>query len=560
MNRIKKALSLILALTMIMSLAACGGGGGSGASFNGDHLAGFKSDEKVTGSVGFAEGFSAIGSNYSTDSDYFVDQSYDEQVIDWDTANYDNVEENRFMSVKVSPLSTFGADVDTTSYANVRRMLKDGQIDIPKGAIRTEEFINYFTYNYNYPEGNEPFAVDTEIIDCPWNDDTLLMRVGVQTPKINMEDAPPCNLVFLIDTSGSMYGNMKLGLVQKALSMLTNELDEKDRVSIVTYAGTSEVLLEGAKGTDKDKIISALESLGASGGTNGADGIVTAYDIAKDNYIINGTNRVILCTDGELNIGITNQSDLVDIVKDRKQDGIFLSTIGVGDANYNDSDMEALADKGDGNYNYLDSILEAKKVLVDEMGGTLITVAKDAKFQIEFNPSYIKAYRQIGYENRQMAAEDFADDTKDGGEIGAGQQVTVLYEIVPVDSNYEIPEIDMKYNNKSPASDSKDWLNIAIRYKVPSSDAPNIGKEKSELLEFTVDESNYTAKPSNDTLFASYVAAFAMKLRDSEYVDGIEYSDLIDETNILLKDYTDSIRVEFLELLRTADALDYTKR
>lgn len=544
MKRIKNIISFALASAMILSLAACGGGGESyiGQSSDGlkhNPLAGLNRDDTVTGTVaGNVEGFAVDSSNS------YMEPSYEMPQEEFNTERYDSQEENRFMAVSVSPLSTFGADVDTASYANVRRMIKDGYYEIPSGAVRLEEFINYFNYDYDYPTDNKPFNVQTEIIDTPWNEDTLLMRIGVQTPKIDMSDAPPCNLVFLIDTSGSMFGEQRLGLVQKALSMLTDELDAKDRISIVTYAGYTSTLLTGASGEDKEEIKHVLDSLEAGGSTNGEGGINAAYEVAEDNFIDGGINRVILCTDGDLNVGATSDSELVDLITEKKKSGVFLSTIGVGSGNYNDSGMEKLADKGDGNYNYLDSLLEAKKVLVEEMGGTLNTVAKDAKFQLEFNPAYIKAYRQIGYENRQMAAEDFADDTKDGGEIGAGQQVTVLYEIVPVDSEFEVPDVNLKYTEKQ-NTNSTDWLTISVRYKEPAG-------SKSSLLEYTVNENDYTTNASYNTRFAACVAQFGMLLKDSEYAGTSSYKTLESELKSLLKENTDDYKDELLYLVQQA--------
>ena len=362
----------------------------------------------------------------------------------YDTREYDYQEEHRFVSTKDSPLSTFAADCDTASYSNIRSYIEEGTLP-PAGAVRVEEMINYFDYDYvSDPETGKKFAVYTEYADCPWNADTKLMMVGLNTTAIDMSEKKASNLVFLIDTSGSMYEENKLPLAQKAFKMLAENLDENDRISIVTYAGSDTVVINGVAGSDAYTICEALDSLEASGSTNGSAGLITAYEIAEQQFIKDGNNRVILATDGDLNVGLTSESDLVGLITEEKDSGIFLSVLGFGSDNLKDNKLEALADHGNGNYSYLDSVYEAKKVLVDEMGGTLYTVAKDVKLQIEFNPEQVKGYRQIGYENRALSAEDFADDTVDGGEIGAGHVVTALYEVVPVDSEFDVPEAETK--------------------------------------------------------------------------------------------------------------------
>ncbi len=429
----------------------------------------------------------------------------------YDTREYDYQEEHRFVSTKDSPLSTFAADCDTASYSNVRSYIEDGMLP-PAGAVRVEEMINYFDYDYvSDPEAGKKFAVYTEYADCPWNKDTKLMMVGLNTAAVDMSEKKASNLVFLIDTSGSMYEENKLPLAQKAFKMLAENLDENDRISIVTYAGSDTVVLNGVAGSDAYTICEALDSLEASGSTNGSAGLITAYEIAEQQFIKDGNNRVILATDGDLNVGLTSESDLVGLITEEKDSGIFLSVLGFGADNLKDNKLEALADNGNGNYSYLDSVYEAKKVLVDEMGGTLYTVAKDVKLQIEFNSEQVKGYRQIGYENRALSAEDFADDTVDGGEIGAGHVVTALYEVIPVDSKFDVPETETKYISKKQNTAYSDELaTVNIRYKEPDGD-------KSTLETAVIKAESNQKKMSHDLSFASAIAAYGMLLTDNAY-------------------------------------------
>ena len=432
----------------------------------------------------------------------------------WNTEEYDAIEEPGYVAVANNPLSTFSADVDTAAYSNLRRMIEDGYTldEIPKGAVRIEEMLNYFTYDYQLPKKGEPFGVTTVLGDCPWNEDAKLLQIGLKTEEIDFSEAPDSNLVFLLDVSGSMYAEDKLPLLQKSFSMLANELTEKDTVSIVTYAGSDEVILQGASGDDKEAIIGALDSLEASGSTNGADGIETAYELAEKYFIKGGNNRVILATDGDLNVGVSSESELKELVTEKRESGIYLSVLGFGTGNIKDNKMETLADNGNGNYAYIDSVAEAKKVLVDEMGATLVTVAKDVKLQVEFNPAYVKGYRLLGYENRTLATEDFDDDKKDAGEIGAGHMVTALYEIIPADSKQKISETELKYqdNKTNEGVENGEWLNLKIRYKEPDGD-------ESILKEYPVSEDCYSKKPNEDFCFAAAVAEFGLIIRDSEY-------------------------------------------
>lgn len=478
----------------------------------------------------------------------------------YDTREYDYQEEHRFVSTKDFPLSTFAADCDTASYSNIRSYVEEGTLP-PAGAVRVEEMINYFDYDYiSDPEAGKKFAVYTEYSDCPWNKDTKLMMVGLNTAAIDMSEKKASNLVFLIDTSGSMYEENKLPLAQKAFKMLAENLDENDRISIVTYAGSDMVVLNGVAGSEAYTICEALDSLEASGSTNGSAGLITAYEIAEQQFIKDGNNRVILATDGDLNVGLTSESDLVGLITEEKDSGIFLSVLGFGSDNLKDNKLEALADHGNGNYSYLDSVYEAKKVLVDEMGGTLYTVAKDVKLQIEFNPEQVKGYRQIGYENRALSAEDFADDTVDGGEIGAGHVVTALYEVVPVDSEFDVPEAETKYTSKKQSADySGELATVNIRYKEPDGD-------KSTLETAVIKAENGQKGMSHDLSFASAVAAYGMLLTDSAYKGTATYKMVeelaeagitvqTDERNMAQASNDQLYRSQFLELVRKTEKM-----
>ena len=436
----------------------------------------------------------------------FFEPSYEE----FNTEEYNVRQEKGFAKASVTPLSTFSADVDTASYSNLRRMIEDGYSieDIPAGAVRIEEILNYFDYDYNLPKGEEPFGVTTQIGDCPWQEDHKLLAIGLKTEEIDFSESNGANLVFLLDVSGSMNSSDKLPLLQRAFALLAENLTEKDRVSVVTYAGEDRVLLEGARGDETERIVEVLDSLEANGSTNGGKGIQTAYELAEANFIEGGNNRVILATDGDLNVGQTSESELTELVEEKRESGVYLTVLGFGTGNIKDNKMEALADNGNGNYAYIDSVREAKKVLVEEMGATLVTVAKDVKFQVEFNPEKVSEYRLIGYENRVLDAQDFEDDKKDAGEIGAGHTVTALYEIVPAKEGEEA-ESSLKYS-QTVTNGSEEWLTINIRYKEPDQD-------ESILLQYPVDDSAYTQNPSEDWQFAAAAAEFGLVVTDSDY-------------------------------------------
>ncbi|MBR2529149.1 MAG: von Willebrand factor type A domain-containing protein [Blautia sp.] len=467
-----------------------------------------------------------------------------------DGETYAAVEENGFSLVKTQPLSTFSADVDTASYANVRRMIEDGyQLDeINPDAVRAEEFLNYFRYDLVKPQEGEKFGVTTQIAACPWNEKHQLLMVGISTEDIDLSEAPAENLTFLLDVSGSMADEDKLPLVQKAFGQLIDQLDEDDTVSLVTYANGVEVLLDGVSGSDKTQIRKAIDSLEAAGGTYGEGGIQKAYALAEANYKEDGNNRILLATDGDLNIGISEPEELEKLITQKKESGIYLSVLGFGYGNIRDDNMERLADCGNGNYSYIDSLLEARKVLVEEMGATFHTVAEDVKLQVEFNPQRVNAYRLIGYENRMLEATDFTDDTKDAGELGAGHSVIALYELIPADA---ADAVTLKYQQTEDTSGTvpdgnekgayaNEYATLKIRYKEP-------GEDSSVEQEKVIDDSCLTLEPDDSFTFASLVAEFAMILGDSQNKGNSSLAYILD-TYKTLED-TDDYKEEFYHLV-----------
>lgn len=465
---------------------------------------------------------------------------------DYNTEEYSAIEENNFLETKTAPLSTFSADVDTASYANVRRMILSGW-EVDPGAVRIEELINYFSYDYETPANNQPFSVTKEIMDTPWNEDSKLLSIGIKTEDIDFVNKPNSNLVFLLDVSGSMDEENKLPLMVKAFQLLADQMGENDRISIVAYAGFDQILLDGVRGDENKLIVDTLDELNASGSTNGSQGIVTAYELAEKYFIEGGNNRVILATDGDLNVGLTSEAQLKKLIEEKRKTGIFLSVLGFGTGNLKDNKMETLADYGNGNYSYIDSILEAKKVLVEEMGGTLFTVAKDVKFQVEFNPAIVSEYRLIGYENRILQAQDFNDDTKDAGELGAGHCVTALYELKLAGSSDEASN-DLKYQDVT-FTGSDEWATVNIRYKEPDSDT-------SELFSQTIGELDYSKEPSENIRFASCVAQFGMLLRESSFSGSATYSTIVEQLNQLSSVAKDEYKSEFKYLVETMSRID----
>ncbi|MCU0443473.1 MAG: von Willebrand factor type A domain-containing protein [Microscillaceae bacterium] len=465
------------------------------------------------------------------------------------TESYNVIEENEFLAVKKNPLSTFSIDVDNAAYTNIRRFINNGQKP-PKDAVRIEEMVNYFQYDYPQPTDNQPFSINTEVSTAPWNPQHKLMLIGLQGKKIAMENLPASNLTFLLDVSGSMSDENKLPLLKQAFKLLIKQLRPQDRVAIVVYAGAAGLVLPPTSGREKDKIIAALENLEAGGSTAGGEGIILAYQIAQQNFIENGNNRVILATDGDFNVGASSDAEMVRLIEDKRQTGVFLTCLGLGMGNYKDSKLESLANKGNGNYAYIDNIQEANKVFVKEFGGTLFTIAKDVKLQLEFNPTKVKAYRLIGYENRVLADEDFNDDKKDAGELGAGHTVTALYEIIPTE--VESPEVrkvdDLKYQTttiKKDAYTSQDLLTVKFRYKAPQ------GSE-SQLIEHTLlDKSTKLEQTSDNFRFAAAVAGFGMLLRDSKFKGNLNYEKVVDLAQNAKGKDEEGYRAEFIRLVRT---------
>ncbi|MBO4346261.1 MAG: VWA domain-containing protein [Lachnospiraceae bacterium] len=503
--------------TVCLSLAALTGCKGSDLGSGGDYStlslsACVDAESPSYSGATMCAAASSSSSAASANSFYSYGTYYDYE--EFNTEEYSAIQENAFYDVSSNPLSTFAADVDTASYANVRRLINSGYTleNIPEGSVRAEEMINYFTYDYKGPEGDEPFGVNAEISTCPWNEDHVLLQLGLKAEDLDFSEAPPSNIVFLIDVSGSMNSQNKLPLLKSSFIMLLDNLRDEDTVSIVTYASGVRTVLDGVKVSEKQTIVDALDNLSAGGSTNGEGGIDAAYELAEKNFIKKGNNRVILASDGDFNVGQTSDSELSKLIKKKAKKGIFLSVLGFGMGNYSDTRMETLADDGNGNYAYIDTINEAKKVLVNELGSTMFTVAKDVKLQVEFNPVYVSEYRLVGYENRVMAAKDFDDDTKDGGEIGAGHTVTVLYEIVPAGKGSG--DSGLRYQTGTlteEALESNEWLTLSVRYKAPDSDT-------SDCLNYYIGADNYTDAPSDDFKFAACVAEFAMVLRNSEFL------------------------------------------
>ncbi|MFC2109661.1 von Willebrand factor type A domain-containing protein [Bacteroidota bacterium] len=452
-----------------------------------------------------------------------VFNQYEIKQLNENDEDYDGVVENEFKNPITNPLSTFSIDVDAASYSNIRRFINDGQKP-PVAAVRIEEMINYFNYNYPQPKGTSPFSINYELSNCPWNPENKLLHIGLQGKPLETKEAPASNLVFLIDVSGSMSNQNKLPLLKKAYTLLVNQLRAKDKIAIVVYAGNSGVVLPSTPGNEKKKILKALNNLHAGGGTAGAQGLKLAYEIAEENFIDKGNNRIILATDGDFNVGQSSNSDLEKLIVSKRDKGIFISVTGFGMGNYKDSKMEIIADKGNGNYSYIDNILEAKKVFINEFSSTLFTIAKDVKIQIEFNPNNVRSYRLIGYENRLLKAQDFQNDKKDAGELGAGHTVTALYEIVPMNSKKKY-DTDLKYQkvkmSETTARFENELATIKFRYKKPN-------ETKSKLLVRTIKNKTKTFKETSENFkFSSAVASFGMLLRNSDYIENLTYNSVL---------------------------------
>ena len=467
----------------------------------------------------------------------------------FNTEAYSPITENDFKNALMNPLSTFSIDVDAASYSNMRRFINSGQ-NPPADAVRIEEMINYFSYDYPHPKDEHPFSITTEVSDCPWNKNNKLVHIGLQGKNIDMNELPASNLVFLLDVSGSMSSPNKLPLLKKSFNLLVDNLREDDRVAIVVYAGAAGLVLPSTSGADKNKILEALNNLNAGGSTAGGAGIKLAYKVAQDNFIKGGNNRIILATDGDFNIGASSDGEMTRLIEEKRKSGVYLTCLGFGMGNYKDSKMETLADKGNGNYAYIDNILEAKKVLVTEMGGTLFTIAKDVKLQLEFNPNKVESYKLIGYENRLLNSEDFNDDTKDAGELGAGHTVTALYEVV-LKGNGSVPAIDpLRYQNLTeliPKNNNGELLTVKFRYKKPDEETSKL------IVNHLMDKSVSLSKSSDNFRFSAAVAEFGMLLRNSKHKANANYKQVIELSKASKGKDENGYRAEFIRLVEMSE-------
>jgi Ca-activated chloride channel homolog len=468
----------------------------------------------------------------------------------FNTEDYDFIAENRFYKATQDPLSTFSIDVDKASYSNIRRFLNEGELP-PNGAVRIEEMINYFHYDYPQPKNDHPFSINTELSDCPWNKDHKLVLIGLQGKKIPVDNLPASNFTFLIDVSGSMMDQNKLPLVKSSLNLLVDQLREQDRISIVVYAGAAGLVLAPTAGFEKTKIREAINDLEAGGSTAGGEGIRLAYKTARKNFIKEGNNRVILCTDGDFNVGPSSDDDLERMIEKERESGVYLTVLGYGMGNYKDNKMQKLADKGNGNHAYIDGISEAKKVLINEFGGTLFTIAKDVKLQVEFNPLSVAGYRLIGYENRLLDKEDFKDDKKDAGELGSGHTVTALYEIIPagVKSDFLSDVDNLKYQHQAKVSNSKDLLTVKFRYKKPE-------EATSILLEAVVNNNSKSFSTASENLrFAVAVAEFGMLLTESKFKGSASFSEVLRIAKAAKGNDPEGYRQEFFTMVEKASKM-----
>lgn len=502
----------------------------------------------------YASGLTATAAKQMQGRPLVEGEAYRERSEDFNTEDYAHISENPFRLARENPLSTFSIDVDAASYTNIRRFIQGQGQKPPTDAVRIEEMVNYFVYDYPQPEGDHPFAVVTEVGAAPWNTDHRLVHIGLQGKAIDAANRPASNLVFLLDVSGSMHSPDKLPLLKQAFSLLVNELGEEDRVAIVVYAGAAGLVLPSTPGSQRDAILDAIASLEAGGSTAGAAGIQLAYQVAQEHFVEGGNNRVILATDGDFNVGTSSDSELIRLIEEKREQGTFLTVLGFGTGNLKDNKMEQIANHGNGNYYYLDGELEAKKVLVNELGGTLFTIAKDVKIQVEFNPLHVASYRLIGYENRLLANEDFADDTKDAGELGAGHTVTALYEIIPVGAESDADvrsQGDLKYQDQTvnaTAQASGELLTVKLRYKQPDGDT-------SQLIERPV-LASAAWEPTDDFYFSAAVAAFGMILRGSEHRGEATVDQVLALAKDALGDDPGGYRASFVDLVETYRGID----
>jgi Ca-activated chloride channel family protein len=473
-------------------------------------------------------------------------------VVSSDNESYESIIENQFERVAFAPLSTFSIDVDKASYSNIRRFINNGQ-EVPSDAVKIEEMINYFNYNYAQPTDEHPFSIQSEVALSPNNKTSKIVKIGIQGKNVATDKIPASNLVFLIDVSGSMSDMNKLPLLKSAFKLLVKQLRNKDKVSIVVYAGAAGLVLEPTSGDDKNKILQALDNLEAGGSTAGGAGINLAYKIAQQNFIKGGNNRIILATDGDFNVGASSNKSMEDLIVEKRKSGVFLTCLGFGMGNYKDSKLETLADKGNGNHAYIDSMQEAKRVLGTEFGGTLYTIAKDVKIQVEFNPNKVQAYRLIGYENRLLKDEDFTDDKKDAGELGSNHNVTALYEVIPVGvkSAYLKKLDDLKYTKNNETSDFKDeLLTVKFRYKKPD------GDKSIEMVHIVKNSETYFNNASDDFKFSTAVALFGMKLRHSKFAKNVAYNDIAEIAISSKGEDKNTYRSEFIRLVETVKAMN----
>ncbi|HEX8284671.1 MAG TPA: VWA domain-containing protein [Pyrinomonadaceae bacterium] len=536
--RLARPLSLLFLAALALLAASCGGGENA-------RPAEYATNANAGPNVGVAS-----APEMAKDSGYARPGEYDEGGAGGE--RYAEIDENPFLDASRAPLSTFSIDVDTASYSNTRRFLSEGRLP-PRDAVRIEELVNYFPYDYPQPDGPAPFSVTAEVAECPWDARHRLVHIGLQGRRVSSEDLPPANLVFLIDVSGSMDSPNKLPLVKLSLRTLAEQLRPRDRVAIVTYAGASELVLPSTAGDRFGEIASAVERLKTGGSTNGSSGIQLAYRIAQENFIRGGANRVILATDGDFNVGVTGDAELVSLIEEKRRGGVSLSVLGVGTGNLNDSAMERLADKGDGNYAYIDTPAEAEKALGEQLAGTLATIAKDVKIQVEFNPRLVAGYRLIGYENRLLADRDFNDDRKDAGEIGAGHSVTALYEVVPAGEKLENPGVDeLKYGRPAEAPQgaaANELLTVKLRYKEPEGGA-------SRPLNVGVPDRRASFRNASENFkFAAAVAEFGMLLRDSRYKGQSSFDAAAELARAATGADLRGHRAEFVRLVETAKSL-----
>lgn len=469
--------------------------------------------------------------------------------------DYGRFIENPFETPKTAPLSTFSIDVDNASYTNIRRFINNGQ-KVPTDAVRVEEMVNFFKYQYPQPKGNHPFSINTDYADCPWNAKHKLVRIGLQGKDIPMNDLPASNLVFLIDVSGSMFSQNKLPLLVESMKILVKELRPVDKVSMVVYAGAAGMVLPPTPGNKKQDIVDALDKLQAGGSTAGGAGIELAYRTAQENFIKGGNNRVILATDGDFNVGQSSNLDMEKLIEEKRKSGVFLTVLGYGMGNYKDSKMEILADKGNGNYAYIDNIQEAKRFLGKEFKGSMFAIAKDVKIQIEFNPTEVKAYRLIGYENRKLRPEDFTNDAIDAGELGSGHTVTALYEVIPagVDSKFYNAPADLKYTEqKTSTKFSGELATVKFRYKKPD------GEKSTEMIHTIANKSESIEKASDDFKFSSAVAWFGLRLRESKLISESSIEDIRKLAKSGISNDVDGYKAEFVRLVESANLTGYAK-